>query len=102
MAGADLDALGGRIEAGLPLHDAVGPRVDRDEADAGWVSRFEVVPEGLAAVAPEARAPHEALEAQRADRAHPDHRRVHERVDSERVFERRAERDDSRHEVRPP
>ena len=57
----------------------------------------------LAAVAAEARAL-EAAAARRASRARPRPRTcsAHERMDGERVQLRRAERDDARHEVRPP
>jgi hypothetical protein len=44
----------------------------------------------------------QARQADRAERAHGQHLRAHERVDVERVQLRRAERDDPGHEVRMP
>ena len=35
VRGADLDLLGGRVEAGVPVDDAVRARVERDVADLG-------------------------------------------------------------------
>ena len=52
-----------RVEARPPAHDAVAPRVHRQEADALGERRLGVGPEVGAAVAPEARVAEEPLDA---------------------------------------
>src|SRR5690242_7302288 len=49
VAGPDLHAIRGPIEAAAPVHDPVAARADRDVAHVAREVRFEVLPEALAA-----------------------------------------------------
>jgi len=102
VARADLDVAGARRQAGTPIHDAVAPRVDRDEADPARQRLPALLPELGAAVAGEARTGEEAGNPQRAERADRYHLEPDERMDGEGLDMRRAERDDPRNEVRAP
>ena len=94
--------LGALVEARPPVDDAVAPRVDREVADPPRHTRGQVRTVRLAALAVSARGPEEAADAEGAEHAHRDGGSEDEGMDGERVELRRAERDDSGHEVGPP
>ena len=102
MRGADLDLLAVRVEAGAPVDDPVGLRVDADEPDLVRHRLGEAGPEGRAALVLEAGALEEAGDAERAEPRDRLDLQAHERMDGERVELRRAERDDAADEVGAP
>ena len=91
-----------RVEAGAPVDDPVGLRVDADEPDSARHRLGQVGPEGRAALVLEAGALEEPGSSERAEPRDRLDLQAHERVDRERVELRRAERDHAADEVRPP
>ena len=97
----DLHLLGAGVETSARAHDPVRLRVDRQISVAGGDRLRQVLPERRAAVAPAAGALEEPLRADGPERSDHEDRRVHERMDRERVELSRSERDHSGHQVRP-
>ncbi len=93
--------VGRRVETRAPVHDAVGARVDREVADAGSEGSRELAGELRAAVPGQAAMAEEAGRAERSERAEGEHLDPDQSVDRERVDDRRSDRNDPGHELRP-
>ena len=89
-----------RVQAGAPVDDPVRARVERHVADLGRERARERRAEARAALAAQAAPRDQPGHAAGAERRHDADLREHERVDRELRDDRRAERDDARHEVR--